>query len=90
MNSVIKDYESLSLEDKYIKCTDRLLETENNILKLDDLILNEWYSIENLNLFKNQRDYFDYMISLPKYEKLMNLKKILEFEIINLNTIISM
>ena len=85
MNNVFKNYESLSLEDKYIQCTERLFETENNISKLDNAILDEWYSIESLNMFKNQRDYFDYMISLPKYEKLMNIKKILEYEIIYLN-----
>lgn len=87
MNSVIENYESLTLEDKYINCMDKLLETENNILKTDEIILNEWYSIQYLNIFRDQRDYFDYMIRLPRYEKLMNIKKILEYEIINLNKI---
>ncbi len=87
MDNIIKNYQSLSLEDKYINCTDKLLETENNISKLDEMILNEWYSIQNLNLFKDQRDYFDYMLSLSNYEKLMNIKKNLEFEIIHLDTL---
>lgn len=85
MNKLIKNYEHFSLEDKYIHCTNTLLETENNILKFDELILNEWYSIQSLNMFKNQKEYFNYMISLPKYENLMNTKKMLEFEIIHLD-----
>lgn len=87
MNNIIENYDKFSLEDKYIQCTDRLLETENNLSKYDELILNEWYSIQDLNMFIDQRDYFDYMISLPNYENLMNIKKILEFEIIHLDTL---
>lgn len=87
MNKIIENYDKFSLEDKYIQCTDRLLETENNLLKYDELILNEWYTIQDLNMFRDQRDYFDYMISLPNYENLMNIKKILEFEIIHLDTL---
>ena len=78
-------YENPSLEDKYVKYINKLEEIENNILQMDEVIMNEWYSIQSLNMFKNQREYFNYMLSLPRYEKLMNLKKFLENEIIELN-----
>lgn len=85
MNELIKNYDNLSLEYKYIKCTDRLLKIENELLKFDEYVLNEWYFIQSLDMFKNQKHYFDSMISSPTYKNLMNTKKILELEIVNLN-----
>jgi len=85
MNKLILNYDNLSIEYKYIMCSDKLLETENDLLNYDKLVLDEWYTIQYLNMFSDQIDYYNYMLSLPKYENLMNTKKILEFEIIQLN-----
>lgn len=85
MNNIVKNYEALSLDEKYILCSDKLLETDKNISAMDDLILNEWYIIESLGLFKSQHEYYDYMLSTEKYFNLMILKKNLEEEIEKLN-----
>lgn len=85
MNKLISNYDNLSLEYKYIMCIDKLLETENDLLNYDKLVLNEWYTIQDLNMFIDQNDYYNYMVSLPKYQNLMNTKKILELEITQLD-----
>jgi hypothetical protein len=65
----------------YEKVQNKLYKTDKKIEKFEEDMFNEWKNIESLNLFKSQRDYFEYMISLPRFKKLMDKKNKLNLKI---------
>ncbi len=72
-------------DDKYLQCLDKLLKIKQNICEYESNMLQEWYSIEHLNIFMNQRDYFDYVITMPKYKEMINTEMAFERELHNLS-----
>ena len=85
MNKIIDNYDLLNLEDKYSECLDKLYEFEKKIYEYEDTMIKEWYNIETMNLFYDQIEYFDYIISLPKFIKMNKKKSIIEKELQKLN-----
>ena len=81
MNSIINNYNMLLQDDKYAQCRNKLFEIEENIHKYEDIMYKEWYNVKELDIFKNQKEYFNYMTSIPRYKNMINMKMRLEKEI---------
>lgn len=70
-----------SFNKLYTKLQNKLYKTDKKIEEFEENMYKEWKNIEYLNFFKSQKDYFEYMISLSRFKKLMNLKNKLNIQI---------
>jgi len=85
---IIPNFYDLSDKKKMTKCINKLIKVEQKIYKFEDEMFKSWEEVEQLFEFKDKLDYFDYMTSTKKFEKLMHKKNILETYIYSNNKVV--
>jgi len=77
LNNIIKNYDDLSIYDKYNDCIDQLTNIEKEMIEYEKTMLEMWDEIEMNFNFKNKYDYYNFIISTPKYNTMIDIKNIL-------------
>jgi len=78
ISDIIVDFNKLNEKDRFLECTYKLTKIEKRIYNFEEKMLNNWENISSIFYFNDKFDYFNYIISTPKYAKMMNTKNILE------------
>lgn len=81
INKLIPNYENMELEEKYDNCIHELSNIEKKMLEFEEYIYDDWDFIEMNFNFKDKCEYYNHMISTPKYTNMIKIKSILEIEI---------
>lgn len=80
MDKIINNYDNMNITDKYDNCIYELTNIEKQILDFEKNMFNNWDFIEMNFNFRDKIDYYNYIISTPKYARMMNIKNMLEIE----------